>query len=299
MKGRVCLALVVLLAAAPAAMADTVVLPNDGALPWTDPAHHSPLEQLASGVATRIADRPVTVQCDGETEWNTFAAQHGIDPAVELGYVPFRYTASRTISSGGDVAFLAPTVCSNLQQFGLAPLKPTKCEQPVSQTITVAQRYRATIRVRVQGRWVKRTVWRTRRVRRTVTSQRLAPCYLNGRAAASEPASYWQTYAGDALAILVLAHESIHLGQDRVGASVDAVLPTSETDANCQGLQWMPYVAGQLGATPDDAEAIAKYAYDLLYPGYRGVSYNGSPYWSADCRADGPLDLSPGDGVWP
>jgi hypothetical protein len=97
----------------------------------------------------------------------------------------------------------------------------------------------------------------------------------------------------------VLAHESIHLLQDVPGVSVAAVLPTSETDANCYGLQWVPCVAQQFGATPDDALAIAKYAYDVLYPRYQGITHNGSPYWSADCHQDGPLDLTPGDGVWP
>ena len=51
--------------------------------------------------------------------------------------------------------------------------------------------------------------------------------------------------------------------------------------------------------TADDGEAIAQYAYDKLYPGYQRVSYNGSPYWSAGCRETGPLDLTPGDNVWP
>lgn len=296
----------VALVSAPGASADTAPLPNDGDLPWTNPAHTSPLEILAGQIASRVAGRAATVQCDGQNDWNNLAGQWGFDPTVELGFVPFYYwIASRTVGEGGDTAFLSPTVCWNLEQFGIANPKPTKCQPVVSNQTTqaVTQRYRVTVRVKAHGKVHTERVWRMRVVQQTVTTQTLgpfAPCYLgNERSAANEPPSYWQTYSADALAILTLAHESIHIAQDQIGASIDVILPTSETDANCYGLQWMPYVAEQLGATPDDAESIAEYAYDYLYPGYQGDSFNGSPYWSSDCRQDGPLDLTPGDGVWP
>ena len=41
------------------------------------------------------------------------------------------------------------------------------------------------------------------------------------------------------------------------------------------------------------------YAADVIYPRHKGVTFNGQPYWSPDCYENGPLDLTPGDGVWP
>lgn len=292
--------------AAPIAGADTGVLPNSPDLPWTDPAHQSPLEVLAAQIAGHIAGRAVTVECDGQTDWNARASQYQFDPLVELGFVPFQYyISSRTVVADANHVFVSPTACWNLDQFGMATVKPTKCQSVVTQTTTklLPQRYRVTVRVKVKGRWLKRTVWRVRFVRKTstqTTTGSTGPCYLgNEQTATSEPMSYWQSYSQYAQGILTLAHESVHLTQDRAGVSIDAALPTSETNANCYGLQWMPYVAEQLGASPDDAEAIAEFAYDYLYPGYQGISHNGSPYWSADCRPNGPLDLTPGDNVWP
>jgi hypothetical protein len=63
-------------------------------------------------------------------------------------------------------------------------------------------------------------------------------------------------------------------------------------------MQWMAYIAQQLGATADDAKAIAVYYWDVIYPQYKTGGYN--QYWSADCRAGGSLDLHlPGKTSWP
>lgn len=290
-----------------AAHADSSVLPSPGAgLPWADPAHQSALESFASSVAAHIAGRPVAVQCNGDNDWSIFAGQWGFDPAVELGFVPFYYsTSSRAIVAGGDRMFLGPTVCLDLQLFGTAASKPTKCQGSVMRTTStdVVERYAVVVKKKVKGRLTRRVVWLTRKVPRTTTTASagpLAPCYAGGnRATAPQDDSYWSAYARYARALWTLAHESIHQQQFAPGAAIDAVLPASETDANCYGLQWLPYVAEQFGAAPDDAQAIAEYAYDKLYPGYRGFTNNGSPYWSSDCRSGGPLDLTPGDNLWP
>jgi hypothetical protein len=111
------------------------------------------------------------------------------------------------------------------------------------------------------------------------------------------PDGGWAAYSDYAGAMLTLAHESIHLLDLRSGNSVD--LPF-EIRAECFGMQWIPWVAEQLGTTSDDARSIARYAWDVIYPRYANVvSPAGYPYWSLDCRPDGPLDLSPGDGIWP
>ena len=49
-------------------------------------------------------------------------------------------------------------------------------------------------------------------------------------------------------AIRTLAHESIHLSGSSVGDGA-AGDPLGEAKANCHGMQWMPYVAEQLGAS--------------------------------------------------
>jgi hypothetical protein len=60
----------------------------------------------------------------------------------------------------------------------------------------------------------------------------------------------------------------------------------------------MPYIAEQLGDTADDAQAIAQYFWDRIYPESRPSANWG--YWSADCRPGGPLDLRPGTAtLWP
>ncbi len=81
--------------------------------------------------------------------------------------------------------------------------------------------------------------------------------------------AYWSAYNSYSIAILTLAHESIHLG-GAVGGMLSNGLtvgdPQAEAKGDCFGMQWMPYVARQLGDTPDDAQAIARYFWDKVYP---------------------------------
>jgi hypothetical protein len=82
-------------------------------------------------------------------------------------------------------------------------------------------------------------------------------------------------------AITVLAHESRHLSGIR-----------DEAVTQCYGMQSVPRLARALGATPQDAQALAVLEYVVGYrrmpPGYR----------SAECRPHGKLDLTP-DARWP
>ena len=82
--------------------------------------------------------------------------------------------------------------------------------------------------------------------------------------------AYWD-YSN---AILTLAHEAIHLGGMvgvRFGNGVVGGDPASEAKANCYGMQAMSSVAEQLGASSDDAQAIAIFYWDLIYPDYKGT----------------------------
>ena len=128
------------------------------------------IERLASGIATHIAGRPVTVRCDTAARWAQVLAPSGG-------------------SAAGATAELAPEIC-----------------------------------------------WPLRRLART-----------SARPARTTPA-FRAAYDLDAVAVLTLARESIHLS-GIAGANAD-----------CLGLHWMPYVAEQLGDAPEDAHAIARYA---------------------------------------
>jgi hypothetical protein len=306
---------------APIASADTPVIPPSAGLPWTDPNHRGPLEMLASQIASRIAGRSDSVRCESDNDWSTLTMQRGNSDAAGYVEVPPLDSVTRRFVADSTIAELSPTVCYSLQQFAIAETKPTKCQPLVSQSVTtyvetryqvtVTERHQVTVRIKKNGKWTTRKVWRTREklVWRThqdpvTVDQQVpgpwTPCYLgNQHSAWNEPDDYWAAYRSYAFAVLVLAHESIHLAENRAGVLYDAVKPTSETHANCYGLQWIPYTAGTLGATPDDAHAIASYAFDYVYPGFQGVTGHDSPYWSVDCHENGPLDLTPNDGVWP
>lgn len=62
-----------------------------------------------------------------------------------------------------------------------------------------------------------------------------------------------------AIAVHVLAHEAMHVAGIR-----------AEADAECRALAWDPVVAGQLGATPTQAEALARVYAEHVWPTLRG-----------------------------
>jgi hypothetical protein len=82
-------------------------------------------------------------------------------------------------------------------------------------------------------------------------------------------------------ALTVLAHESIHLRGLR-----------TESVVQCYGMQEVPLVAKKLGASAEDARALAITEYSASYPQMP------ASYRSAKCRPGGALDLHPG-GAWP
>lgn len=148
-----------------AGWADTAVLPQDLRLPWTDPAHQGPLEQLLAPIASKLVGRPVAVRCEGDFDWNTLATQGKFDPATELGYVRAGsyYVATNEYVSSATMMELSPSVCSHLQRFAQAAVKPTKCQATETKTVNVTRqrlvtRYRVvklTKPTRVNGRLLK------------------------------------------------------------------------------------------------------------------------------------------------
>jgi hypothetical protein len=90
------------------ASADTAPIPSSSDLPWSDPAHESPLELLAGRIASHIAGRPVTVRCEGDTDWATLVRQTGGEPSSESGYVGTTWNSvTGQLVSAASVAELA------------------------------------------------------------------------------------------------------------------------------------------------------------------------------------------------
>lgn len=97
---------------------------------------------------------------------------------------------------------------------------------------------------------------------------RLAPCDRETARAAS--------------AVRVLAHEAWHLRGIRV-----------EAEAECYALQTTAVAAHRLGATEEQARAVAVWNLRHVYPRLP------SDYRGGNCRDGGPWDLRPETTVWP
>ena len=301
---------------AAAARSDTVTVPLTAGLPWSDPQHATQLEQLAGAIASRIAGRTVTIRCEGTTDWNKLTLERGVDPAAELGYVGVRVRTSGATVVGIDIesfAELSTGTCAALQAFAQADPKPTKCRPPVTTTVAVLRATQVTTRVKVDlgpdpkhpgkrrstTRLVTKTVQKPVKVTTTEDGPP-TPCYSGGLTPgersprfAVPPATRAQLadYGATADALQTLAHESLHLGGSAGGTTSTGVPwgdPLAEAKAECGGVQWIAFVAQQLGATPDDALAIAQYHARWLYPGARTAA---PLYWSADCVPGGALDV--------
>ena len=290
------------------ARADTAPIQDSPDLPWTNPDHQSSLEVLASKIATTIAGLPVAVRCEGDTDWRALVSRQGGSPDSELGYVGVRFDSKGQLTSLATAAELAGgKVCLLLKRFAVAASKPTKCRSADLRVVTVKipQRVRVKRTQVVAGKRRTNSPWVTRlvptQVVRTGPFAAPAPCYPAGGRVQDVSGTYWEDYEGYAIAILTLAHEAIHLGgivglRLANGATLGDGL--AEAKAQCSGMQWMPFVAEQLGDTPKDAQAIATFYWERVYPGYQ--TFMGGRYWSADCRPGGALDLHlPGATAWP
>lgn len=304
---------------ATAARADTGVIPDTPDLPWADPDHRSPLEVLSSQIASQIAGRDVRVYCNGTNDWEILRAQQGI-PENVWGYVlgpQFYYIVARTFVDSSPDTKLSPIACQYLWNFAKASAKPTKCDasklETTSTVVTVRYQEQITVtvakRMKVKGKYVtrrvpvKKKVWRTRQETRTSTTTvqlGRVPCYATAvtGTTVSSPVGGMSEFHNFVFAIATLAHESIHLFDFTAGRSIDVVATdhAEESRAECLGMQNIARVAVALGDTPDDASTLAKYYVTEVYP--RRQTEN-PDYWSADCAQNGPLDQTPGDGIWP
>jgi hypothetical protein len=295
--------------AASQAAADSVTVPPGSPDPWSDPGHHTSLEQLASTIASTIVGRPVTARCEDQTSWNALNVNG--DSSKVLGFVKqpahstttavtkyrtvwayhvvhhkrVRYrrrvpyttlvTHADTFTASADTIELSPQVCGPLQQFAEASPKPTKCGGPCFVGAPTAS------------------------APAICTDASETTCYSTANDWSDDYNAQYDDYAQ---ALITLAHESIHVIQGTKGNVVPADTLV-EAQAECSGMQRTPLVAEQLGDTPDDAEAVADYLWLLTYPteAHPTDAYSiQHPYWSADCTPGGPLDVrAPGTTLWP
>lgn len=84
------------------------------------------------------------------------------------------------------------------------------------------------------------------------------------------------------MAVHILGHEAYHLAGIK-----------NEAETECAALQRLDEVAELLGATSDQARALAVRYHDEVYPRMP------SAYRSAECVDGGSLDVAPTDPIWP
>jgi len=108
----------------------------------------------------------------------------------------------------------------------------------------------------------------------------LAPVALKCLRAAAYPCAGTVNQA--AIALHVLAHESVHLQGIR-----------DEPQADCFAIQWVRTVAHHLGVPADVTRSLARHHWEV----YGSAPLHG--YGSPHCRSGGRYDLFPDDPVWP
>ncbi len=86
----------------------------------------------------------------------------------------------------------------------------------------------------------------------------------------------------NAVAVQVIAHEAVHLSGEM-----------NEAITECYGMQHAAEVAQELGATPMQAQQLAEFYWEAVYPDMP------DEYRTSDCVNGGPLDLRPDTDVWP
>ena len=238
--------------------------------PWSSgPDVDSPLEAAAgAAVSDVVVGRTVRVRCNGEEEWEVVVAALGWDPGRIAGFA----------WPGASVAELSPATCLDLDQFWNDGAAEKRCLGTFvsfrTTTVRVPVRVRKKVRVRVDGKWRTRvkvvTAWRETRQDVPVLEDRLVRC---------------GEFPQRTQAVQTLAHEAFHLAGVR-----------DEAAADCSAIQKLDAVARRLGADWAFATDMQAWAWSW-YQEHQGAKP--PQYFSPECRADGALDLTPGDGRWP
>ena len=227
------------LACAPAAHADSSVIPDTPDLPWANPTHESPLESSRRGSPPRSR----SARCGSIATVRQSGRRAGRRPPGDTSSRP---AGTRAASPDGqlDPGAALTDSCELLWRFAKASSKPTKCQasRTVTTTRTVKVRYRTTVpvkvtrRVKVRGAWVtkrvtvKKVVWKTRteeRTESTTTEIDPVPCYRPSVGPDVVVGSPDPAYAGYVYAIQALVHETFHLVDFTAGKPAITTTPYS------------------------------------------------------------------------
>lgn len=245
------LAIAVATAGVPAALAD------EPPVPWAGgPGVETPFEAFAGKLASSAVARPVQVVCNGSGAWGQLAAQQRFDPVTVWGFVVFNWDATAESYRPADFMQLSEAACWYLDQYWRVPAseKGKRCQ--VGTRVTFVERktrLRVVRRVKVNGRWVKRVMWVTEVKQVPVSKPRYGVC---------------PDYENRVFALQTIAHESQHLTGIR-----------DEAQAECDGMQALPWFARQFGATRAQARQMA----DDYYRDFYETKRPGTPYYLPTC----------------
>jgi hypothetical protein len=242
-------------ALAPAAIA------ADPPLPWAGGAAvETPFEAFAGKLATTLATRPVKVICNGSGAWSQLAAQQRFDAVTVWGFVVFDWDAASQTYKPGDYMQLSEAACWYLDQYWRVPTnqKGKTCQVGMKITfVTKKTRLRVVKRVKVKGKWVDKVGWVTETKQVPVSKPEYGPC---------------PDYDSRVFALQTISHESQHLTGIR-----------DEAQAECNGMQALPWFAQQFGASPAQAKAMAEDYYVRFYQAKRP----GTAYYLPNCPDPG------------
>lgn len=233
--------------------------------PWASgPDVDSALEAAAAAaVSEAITHRSVRIRCHSAEEWAAVSSPLGWDPTRVAGFAWI----------GGSVAELSPPTCLDLDSFWNEGAAEKRCLGTFNVFAPAPVDVRRKVRVRLPDGRSRVSVVKILRdglEERRAREHRLVRC-------AEFPQ---RTHA-----VNTLAHEAFHL----VGVRDEAI-------ADCYAMQTIERVAVELGADPAFAVEMAAW----MWSWYERYQETKPPeYVTPDCREDGPLDRSPGDGRWP
>lgn len=259
-------------------------------LPWVGgQGVVSELEARLAAIAGEFTKTTVSIYCQGNYDWASLASQGGFDAASVWGYVPFKWSWVTYSWQPVPYSHFSEQACLYLDRLLAATDKRAqkKCqsgtqavyeddvrEHVVWKTKVVKKR----VRVREGGKLVLRT--KSVRVRvKTVVSTTVTvkvgdePVYST---CADWMAKVW--------AYQTFSHETMHL------YGID-----TEDEAECYGMQLLPWFLTRLGVDRDLAKEIATDVWNEIY--LRRPA--GSAYTSSECRDGGKLDLAPASAAWP
>lgn len=259
-------------------------------LPWAGGQEVvSELEATLAAAAGEFTKKPASIYCQGNYDWATLAAQGRFDPANVWGYVPVKWSWASYSWEPVGYSHFSEQACLYLDGLLAAADKHSQKECQAGTRAIYEDRSRSRVvwktrtvtkpvRVRVNGK----LVWRERPVRTRVRTVEVTTVSVKVR---DEPIfATCADWTKKLWAYQTFSHETMHL------YGID-----SERDAECYGMQALPWFMARLGVDSAFARDIATDVWNDIY--LRRPA--NSAYVSGECRDGGRLDLVPGSTSWP